>query len=261
MEAEILVRFICGLNRYKFLLKLEEKFPRDKYEILESYLKRRIKHEPLQYIIGIQEFYGRKFNVNNYVLIPRSETELSVEIILAEAEKLWGSKAITAIDIGTGSGAIAVTLALEKNNWLIHAVDISHKALKVAEQNADELNAKVIFHQGNLLSPLIEKEIMFDLIISNPPYIPSKELATLMTEVKDFEPIVALDGGDDGLEFYREIIEQSKYILKKPALIAFEVGINQAEQVKGMLYRSGANTVKIFNDYQKIPRTVVAKFE
>lgn len=257
LEAEVLIRSLYNWDRSKFFLHLHEQISMGNWEQLENWLNRRIQHEPLQYIVGNQEFYGRKFNVNPNVLIPRPETELLVETVLRESTQLSAEHPINIVDIGAGSGAIAVTLALEKEDWNVHAVDISEKALLKAIDNANDLQAKVTFHQGNILSPLIDKEVKVDIIVSNPPYIPKTDILTLMSEVKDYEPLLALDGGEDGLDFYREILNQSKQVLQKPGIIAFEIGINQSDEIAELFSISGADKIKVIPDFQGIPRIVI----
>ncbi len=260
LEAEVMIRALYQWERSQFFLHLHEDIVIEKNVQLTNWIERRINHEPLQYIIGYQDFYGRTFHVNPNVLIPRPETEQLVESVLQEADILFGNQSITAIDVGTGSGAIAITVALERKAWKVHTVDISDKAVEVATVNAERLKADVIFHQGNLLQPFIDKHIKGHLIISNPPYIPTQDISGLMQEVRDYEPILALDGGEDGLDFYRRIIYQKKEVLHKPGLIAFEIGINQSEQIKNVFKASGASQTKIIADFQEIPRIVIAKY-
>lgn len=256
MEAEVFIRYVYGWDRNNYFMNIKEIITTSEFEELKKLINRRISCEPLQYITGVQEFYGRDFLVNSNVLIPRSETELLIENLLIEVKKLWGNQSITAVDIGTGSGAIALTLALEKPNWDVHTIDISEKALETARENAERLSADVSFHLGDLLKPIIENDILVDIIISNPPYIPTSDVLELMPEVKGHEPKLALDGGEDGLDFYRQIILQSKSILKNPGIIAFEVGINQADEIKELLINSGAKNVMIKQDFQGIDRFV-----
>lgn len=260
LEAEVLIRFVYGWDRNKYFLNIKESMTKTDQETLYKLICRRISHEPLQYITGTQDFYGREFLVNSDVLIPRPETELLVECVVTEAENVWSNHSLKVVDIGTGSGAIALTVALERPNWDVQTVDISTKAIETAKRNAEQLKADVTFHQGDLLNPFIKKNIEFDIIISNPPYIPSYDVLELMSEVKDYEPNLALDGGRDGLDYYREIIQQSETTLKKPGIIAFEVGINQAEDVKELLYKAGANNVAVKQDFQGIDRCILGYF-
>ncbi|MGD9677963.1 MAG: peptide chain release factor N(5)-glutamine methyltransferase [Vulcanibacillus sp.] len=260
LNAEVLICSIYQWDRGKFILNYQLDMTADKYDQLIKMVERRVNNEPLQYITGVQNFYGRDFDVNYNVLIPRPETELLVEAVINEARILWGDKSITVADIGSGSGAIAITLSLEKEKWDLHAVDISKEALQLAANNAIKLKADVTFHQGNLLSPLIEKKIVVDMIVSNPPYIPTDDILQLSSEVKDYEPSLALDGGSDGLSYYREIIVKSHTILRSPGIIAFEIGIDQAKKIVGLLKEYGAKNVNEILDYQGIPRILIALF-
>jgi len=262
LEAELLIRNLYGWDKSQFYLNINKELTINDFNTLKAWLERRAKREPLQYIIGNQDFYGRNFIVNSKVLIPRPETELLVESLLNTANSIWGEKAnLKVVDIGTGSGAIAITLALEKTAWSVYGIDISNEALNVAKANADKLAAQINFYQGDLLQPLLAEDVKLDIIVSNPPYIPKKDILTLMPEVKDFEPALALDGGVDGLDFYREIIKQSKRILNKTGLIIFEVGINQAEEIADLLSIAGAKNVELVKDYQGIDRIVKGFFK
>lgn len=198
-----------------------------------------IKHKegmPVQYIIGWEQFYGRPFKVNRHVLIPRPETEELVYGVLKRSERLFSQKQqIDVVDIGTGSGAIAVTLALENEKMRVAAIDISKEALAVAKENSAKLGAKVSFYHGDLLKPMAEKKKKLDVIVSNPPYIPDGEMKTLSTVVKDWEPVSALAGGVDGLDFYRRLVSGIPHLIRSPGLIAFEIGTGQGNDVKEML--------------------------
>ncbi len=258
LEAEILIREIQNWTRAEFFMHIHDTMENENLMLLKKWLNRRVEHEPLQYIVGKQEFYGREFLVNSHVLIPRPETEILVEQVIKESRNIWNENRLVVADIGSGSGAIAVTMALEQKEWNILSVDISKEAIEMATLNAKRLGAKVQFYQGDMLTPIINEDIGVDIIISNPPYIPSKEIQQLSNEVKDYEPNIALDGGTDGLDFYRKIVKQSKNILHKPGMIAFEVGINQAKLVSELLIGYGYTDVKIVRDLQGIARIVFA---
>jgi len=261
LEAEVMVKHLYGWERHQLFLHWDQPITDENNKKLEQWIARRLNHEPLQYIVGVQEFYGRPFHVNSHVLIPRPETELLVEAVIKEAETFFSARSLTVADIGTGSGAIAVTLALEKNDWLVHAVDIDQKAIETAKNNAKQLHATVTFHHGSLLDPLIQQKIMPDMIISNPPYIPTGHLSGLMEEVRDYEPLLALDGGNDGLDFYRAIIKQSEETLRHPGMIAFEIGIDQSKAIEALLQASEASVIKTIKDFQGIPRLILATYE
>lgn len=189
---------------------------------------------PIQYIKGVETFFGRDFKVNEDVLIPRYETEELVENILYHIDDYFSDyQTIDLCDVGTGSGAIAIILALEEPRTNVYASDISSKAIEVAKENAANLGANVNFMVGDLLEPLLEKEIKVDIFVSNPPYIPNNQEIEAM--VKDNEPHVALFGGNDGLYFYRRIFKEVKPLLKDRALLAFEMGFDQRELMEEAL--------------------------
>lgn len=189
---------------------------------------------PIQYIKGVETFFGRDFKVNEDVLIPRYETEELVENILYHIDDYFSDyQTIDLCDVGTGSGAIAISLALEEPRTNVYASDISSKAIEVAKENAANLGANVNFMVGDLLEPLLKKEIKVDIFVSNPPYIPNNQEIEAM--VKDNEPHVALFGGNDGLYFYRRIFKEVKPLLKDRALLAFEMGFDQRELMEEAL--------------------------
>lgn len=184
-----------------------------------------VKHVPIQHIMGYDYFFGHKFTVNEDVLIPRFETEELVENILLTYDTLFEGKEVDVLDLGTGSGCIGVTLALEESAMKVSASDISDKALAVAKKNARDLGANVTFYQGDLFEPLKGKS--FDILVSNPPYIPAEEYVEPL--VKDHEPHVALFGGMDGMAFYRRILTEAKAFLKPTHFIAFEHAHDKGE--------------------------------
>ena len=184
--------------------------------------------KPIQYIKGVENFFGRDFKVNEDVLIPRYETEELVENILYRIDDYFAEyQSITLCDVGTGSGAIATSLALEEPRLKVFATDISLKAVTVAKDNAKNLGANIEFMVGDMLEPLLENEIKVDIFVSNPPYIPQEQEIEAM--VKDNEPHVALFGGNDGLYFYRKIFQGVEPLLQERALLAFEMGFDQRE--------------------------------
>ena len=190
--------------------------------------------KPIQYIKGVENFFGRDFKVNEDVLIPRYETEELVENILYRIDDYFAEyQSITLCDVGTGSGAIATSLALEEPRLKVFATDISLKAVTVAKDNAKNLGANIEFMVGDMLEPLLENEIKVDIFVSNPPYIPQEQEIEAM--VKDNEPHVALFGGNDGLYFYRKIFQGVEPLLQERALLAFEKGFDQRELMEAAL--------------------------
>ncbi|MEG2454278.1 MAG: peptide chain release factor N(5)-glutamine methyltransferase, partial [Clostridia bacterium] len=208
----------------------------------------RAKHIPLQYILGSANFYGFDIDVTAGVLIPRPETELLCEQVIKIAE---GKKVL---DLCTGSGAIAIAVSKSVECEMV-ATDISSVALDIAKRNAEKLNAKVIFFQGDLFENIDGK---FDIIVSNPPYIKSSDILNLAVEVKDYEPLIALDGGLDGYCVYTRIIDEVKSHLNEGGTLMLEVGEGQADEIKAMLFDKFED-ITILNDYNNIPRIIIAK--
>ena len=204
--------------------------------------------KPIQYIKGVENFFGRDFKVNEDVLIPRYETEELVENILYRIDDYFAEyQSITLCDVGTGSGAIATSLALEEPRLKVFATDISLKAVTVAKDNAKNLGANIEFMVGDMLEPLLENEIKVDIFVSNPPYIPQEQEIEAM--VKDNEPHVALFGGNDGLYFYRKIFQGVEPLLQERALLAFEMGFDQRELMEAALQEYFPNDPhEIFKD-------------
>jgi len=258
-EAELLIRHCLDWDRTQFLISMMEPIPSDVIERLDTLCQRRAQSEPLQYMFGSQEFYGRLFHVRPGVLIPRPETEILVEQVLRLADELWqGEKKLAVADVGTGSGAICITLASERPSWDVTTVDLSPEATAIAQENAEQLGASVRFLQGDLVEPLRAAGETFDILVSNPPYIPSRDVDELDEEVRVHEPRMALDGGADGLVFYRRLCEALPQIIKPRAVVAFEVGIHQASDVAALMTGSGViEEVYIINDLAGIERVVI----
>lgn len=236
-EAELLLRHLLQVDRTRFFLMFEEPFSAENSQQLGEWLQARKRGVPLQYLVGEQYFYGRRFCVEPAVLIPRPETEILVEQVLQASDRLGGETPLHVVDVGTGSGAIAVTLALERPQWQVTAIDRSSAALQIAQANARMygVDQKITWHEGSWLLPLRDVGQRADIILSNPPYIPSQDIDSLEKQVRDYEPHLALDGGADGLDAYRELILQLPEVLKCPGLVAFEVGEGQSEAVRKLL--------------------------
>jgi release factor glutamine methyltransferase len=270
-SAQLLLEHVLQLEGAAYYMALPEQFPAERREAWERAVSRRGAGEPAQYIIGMQEFYGIPFEVTPAVLIPRPETELLVEAVLTQAKRLWpqgaapsggatcddgAERPLACADIGTGSGAIAVTLALQAPRWHVRASDISAGALQVAARNAAANGAQVAFREGNLLEPFAGERL--DIVVSNPPYIPAADIAGLQREVRDHEPRTALDGGTDGLAPYRIMMEQLPLLQAPPRLIAFELGQGQAQDVAALLRAAGHwDEIVIVPDLAGIERHVL----
>ena len=224
----LLLEHITKLETNALFMKrgeeIEEKYVKEFNEIFDEYLHN---NKPIQYLIGTSCFYGYDFIVNESVLIPRFETEELVENILYNYDEHFGGKKVEVCDLATGSGCIAITLALEEPNMHVVASDISPEALEVAKMNNEKLGANVKFLQGDMLTPLKGKK--FDIFVSNPPYIPTTEEVDSL--VKDNEPNLALFGGDDGMKFYKIILQGLRPLLNKKALVAFEHGYNKKDEM------------------------------
>ncbi|WP_368658131.1 peptide chain release factor N(5)-glutamine methyltransferase [Metabacillus halosaccharovorans] len=231
--GELLLRHHLQMERAILLSNLRMVLSDEQIQVFTSDVKKHAEGQPVQYLIGYEEFYGRRFNVNKEVLIPRPETEELVEGILQRvSEHFSGTEKLNVVDVGTGSGAIAITLALENSRFDVSAVDIAAESITVAKKNARNLGADVQWLHGDLLAPVNQK---IDILVSNPPYIPDWEIETLSPVVKDHEPMRALAGGEDGLDFYRRLINDMQDLLNDKALIAFEIGAGQGKDVQSLL--------------------------
>jgi len=260
-EAELLFTEIMGCDRASLYLNAKRAMPQTKAKIVSSVLRARLRGEPIQYILGEAEFMGMKFKVCPSVLIPRPETEILVENTVELIRRVYpAGYCVRALDIGTGSGCIAVSLAAILKRIRITALDISLEALKVARLNArlNNVRDKISFLQSDLLKKLGLQDA-FDVIVSNPPYIQSFQFDNLQPEI-GYEPRIALDGGCDGLRFYRDIVAESPPFLKKGGFLILEIGYGQLEETKDIIGRSPFfSIIESVSDYNGIDRVVVAK--
>ena len=256
-EAELLLEKAAGLNRTALFLRGEEVLSEEVLAVYEGFLQEREQGRPTQYILGEWEFMGLPFSVGEGVLIPRADTEVLVETILERQQK-ESMKSI--LDIGTGSGCIPISLGHYGKFEHIMAVDISQKALGYATKNAHDNQIKIDFYESDLFTNLpAEWKGNLDAIVSNPPYIPKKDIEELMTEVKDFEPMNALDGGEDGLDFYRAIVEQGREWLKDGGWLFFEIGYDQGEDLRNLLHESGYTEVEVRQDLAGLDRVALGR--
>ncbi|PKG22007.1 peptide chain release factor N(5)-glutamine methyltransferase [Niallia nealsonii] len=260
--AELLLRHVLNISRSELIIQFREELDQDSFCIFEKYVKLHAEGTPVQYIMGYEEFYGRKFKVNSEVLIPRPETEELVEGAMTRIKKLFlKERKLTFADIGTGSGAIAVTLALEVPFLEVTATDISLPSLQVAKENAAQLGANSIrFIQGDLLSPFLETQERFDVILSNPPYIPESDEEGMSDIVTKHEPHRALFAGNDGLVIYKRLCDQLPFVLKEQSLVGFEVGAGQSGAVSSILKNTFPNAkVEVVYDINGKDRMVFAE--
>lgn len=247
LEAEILLSHALNLKRIQLYTNHEKILNQNELNHFKTLIQRRTKHEPTAYITGIQPFMSLDFFVDRSVLIPRPETEKLVEVAIDLIKQSIQTTRFTLTDIGTGSGAIAISLAKYLPAISVIGIDSSSEALKIAQKNATlhNLENRCQFRQGHLLEPISEK---VDMLISNPPYIPSEVIATLQPEVKDWEPQAALDGGKDGFNFINQLLENSPHHLKPKGYLLLEIGFDQAEKVKEKA-SNYFQTIKIIKDY------------
>lgn len=232
-EQSALVYMVELTNKdaHNLYMEMDQEMAETEVATYEAGMQRLLAGEPLGHVLGFEWFYGYRFTVNEDVFIPRPETEELVANILAGYDEYFINKEnVIAVDVGTGSGAIAIALKKEESNIHMLASDISEKALHVAKQNAIDNQVTMSFLLGDMLQPFVDRDIKVDILISNPPYIPQEE--TMEESVVKYEPHVALFGGDDGLKYYRRIFEQAPNILQDQAMLAFEMGYNQKKEMK-----------------------------
>lgn len=255
VDASLLLSHVTGKNAMNLRLDSWSQVSFQEEEAFRALCQQRKARTPLQYLTGVQSFLGRDFAVDARVLIPRPETELLAEraIALLKAEK----NAPTALDLCCGSGCLAVSMALGDPRAEVHAADLSAGALTVTKRNAERLHARVTLHRGDLFDALTQAP-MFSVIVSNPPYIPSAECLRLQEEVRR-EPMMALDGGADGYDFYRRIAADAPRFLLPGGTLLMEVGHDQAQDVMSLCKAGGLTPVAIHEDYQHIPRIVEAR--
>jgi len=253
-DAELLLAHILQCDRVYLAAHFDDPLTPDQQATFNTLIARRAAHEPLQYILGHQEFYGLDFRVTPAVLIPRPETEHLVEAVLLWATRFHDERLLHIADVGTGSGAIAIALATHLAGATFISTDISEAALAIARENAETHGCedRIQFLHRDLLPP----ETRFDAIVSNPPYVPAADAATMQPEVVHHEPHTALFAGPDGLDVYRRLIPAAQAALNPEGLLALEIGYGQRDALTELL--TGWNNIRFIDDYQGIPRTVLA---
>ncbi|MDE6419418.1 MAG: peptide chain release factor N(5)-glutamine methyltransferase [Lachnospiraceae bacterium] len=257
-DARLLLEYVCHTDYQTLYTQGERVLDEMQTEIYVNYLKKRADRIPLQYLTHTQSFMGLDFYVNEHTLIPRPDTEILVEEVMR-----YGQDGMAILDLCTGSGCILLSLLRYSNGCLGVGTDVSKEALAVAEGNAKTLGfaekmmqGELFFLQGDLYDALEKKMPAFDVIVSNPPYIRSEVIPTLMPEVKEHEPHLALDGGDDGLMFYRRIINGAPAHVKRESALFFEIGADQGDAVKALMLQAGYRDVRIVKDYAGLDRVV-----
>jgi release factor glutamine methyltransferase len=251
LTTEVLLAHVLKTTRVRLYVDLDRPMEKDELTAFRALIERRLAGEPTQYLTGVREFYNRPFKVDPRVLIPRPETELLVEAALHQLPKDGPG---TALDVCTGSGCIAISLAAERPQATVLATDLSPDACALARENAQALKVgeRVTVLQGNLYAPL-PPDARFDVVVSNPPYIASGEIPTLSPEVRR-EPHLALDGGPDGLVLIRKVIEGARRVLKPGGLLAMEIGETQGGALKDLLQAAGYADVRVEKDLERRDR-------
>lgn len=257
LDARLLLEYICHTDRNELIIHADRERSSIEEQFYKIVIEKRASHMPLQYITGEQEFMGLSFQVNAHVLIPRQDTEILVE----ESMRYLGD-GMRILDMCTGSGCILLSLLKYSNECEGVGIDISSDALRVAQENAQRLQLDATFLEGDLFLPLKNfksgktSDTLFDIIVSNPPYIETKVIDTLMPEVRLHEPVSALDGGEDGLYFYRKIITEAPRFMRKGAYLFLEIGCAQAQKVTMFMQEAGFVQIEVLKDYAGLDRVV-----
>lgn len=255
---ELLLAAVLKMPRMNLYLNFERVPTAAEIDTVRSMVQRRSKREPLQYILGTTSFCGFEIAVNRNVLIPRPETELLAEHAWKQLAGEEEPPPVTALDFGTGSGCLAIALAAKAPKAQVHALDFSNAALELARKNAAANHVKVEFHSGDGFTALANG-MKFNLIVSNPPYIPASEIATLQPEVRDFEPRMALDGGADGLDFYRRLAVEARAFLKPGGRIMLEFGDGQGKALRSLFTEQNWVVESVEPDYTGRLRNLIAR--
>ena len=250
-DAKVLLKFAGGLSDTDYLLRARERMPKEAAARFAEAIERRKQHVPVQHITGRAWFFGYEFLVNEHVLIPRMDTEILADQAISFLRDTDGGRGLRALDLCTGSGILAVVLKKEYPDLEVWAGDISGQALSIARENARRNDVSVQFYEGDLLEGALGT---FDLIVSNPPYIETEEIRKLDEEVRLHDPLQALDGGADGLLFYRRIVKEARAYLKTGAGLFFEIGCSQARQTEALLRSEGYEQVHTVKDLAGLDR-------
>jgi release factor glutamine methyltransferase len=255
LDSELLLSKILNKNREEILTNLEQEICQKYLSEYKRLIARRSQNEPVAYILEEKEFWSKNFFVNYDTLIPRPETELMVEKLV----KIFKEKQISILDIGTGSGCILISLLSELEKSRGVGIDISKKAVVIAKKNSEKhvMQNKIKFLNKSLDSKFYQK---FDLIVSNPPYIRSNEIKNLRDDIKRYEPLIALDGGNDGLDLIKKVIYKTKYILKVKGMLALEIGNEQFKKVSEILIKKNFKIEHIIKDYKDNIRSIISTY-
>ena len=255
LDSELLLSKTLNKNREEILINLDEKITQRHFSRYKELIFRRSQNEPIAYILEEKEFWSKSFFVSSDTLIPRPETELMVEILV----KIFKEKKISILDIGTGSGCILISLLSELKNSKGIGIDISQRALRIAKKNSEKhtMQNRIKFLNKSLDSKFYQK---FDLIVSNPPYIKSSEIKNLKEDIRKYEPRIALDGGNDGLDLIKKVIYKTKYILKVKGMLALEIGNEQLKKVSEILKKKNFKIEYSIKDYKDNVRCIVSTY-
>ena len=257
LDAELVVAHALRIDRMRVILDSARELESEELVMLRALVKRRRSHEPIAYLRGEREFYGLKFRVDKRVLIPRPDTETLVDTALSRTRHI--SLSMRQLDLCTGSGCVAIAMARQRVTAKVFATDLSPDALAVARENAYRLGAyNVAFVESDLFASLGPRR--FDIITANPPYIPSGDIPGLMADVRDFEPRLALDGGADGLDLVRRIVDEAPHHLVDGGVLALEIGAGEAGDTKAILEARGFREIEISRDLARIERVVSGIF-
>lgn len=253
LDSELILCEVTGFNKTKLFIENEYMLSKEEEALFNAYLERREKKEPIAYIFGRQEFMALSFKVNSYTLIPRPDTEVLVEKLIEEVNSRAYKRLL---DIGTGSGAIAVSTLKYTKDSSFDAVDISQGALDTAKENAENngVSERISFIKSDIYENIENQK--YDVIVSNPPYIRTEVIDGLEDNVKKYEPFSALDGGKDGLYFYRKITEGAIHRLNNKGLLIYEIGYDQAEEVSELMEKAGFKEIKVLKDLAGLDRVV-----
>lgn len=260
LDALLILEFLLNVDKSYLYTHGDRIVSEEIVDKFLHYLDKRKTGYPLSYLLNEKDFYDLSFYIEEGVLVPRPDTEILVDFVINAAIEKYQGKPINIVDLGTGSGCIALTLAYHLKNALVYAVDLDDVALNVTDKNISKYNLKdrVVLCKGDMFCGIKPLQLgrKIDIIVSNPPYIPTKDIENLQVEVRDYEPRRALDGGIDGLDFYNKIIPESKYYLKKDGILVFEIGYDQGEIVKDIFIKEGFKDVKVIKDLQGLDRVV-----
>ncbi len=253
LDSEILLSKTLRKSREEILVNLDQEINEKNILKFEKFIERRSKKEPIAYILQEKEFWSKQFNINKNILIPRPETELLVDKVL----KIFKEKKISILDVGTGSGCILLSLLSELKNSIGVGIDVSKEAIFVAKINRNRFNLenRAKFFKKSIMSVINKK---FDLVVSNPPYIERNDIKNLSEDVKRYEPRLALDGGNDGLDLIKKVIYKSRKVLKINGTLALEIGNEQIKKVSKILFDNNFRIVHLVNDYKDNVRCVIA---